>query len=235
MNKEEAAQFSRAVNLAQTGNKAAAHNTFSTLSTKHPDNILALLWFAYTSPSIGQAQGAISRATQLEPNNPNVLQAQSWFQSEMAKSKSVITPLTHAIKVTSTSLNEQPQTFTYSQKVPQPAYSQYESTLEASQPNGNGDFNTRFNQGVLQTQAGNKTQAYQELKAFARETSTKDANLLLWIAFTSPDLEEADISINMAEIQSPGNTNMSGAKSWLRMERLKATNNCALLGLRHSY
>jgi hypothetical protein len=218
MNQEDASQLSRAVNLAQTGHKEAAHNSFATLSAKYPANTLALLWLAFTSSAIGEARAAISRAAQLEPDNPDVRQAQSWLKAEMAKV--ALTPLAPGLQFSPINLNEPPPPL--SQSALQPTYSGYPLTFEASEPAR--DFNLRFNQAVRLAQAGNQTQAYQDLKQLARETGAQDSNLLLWLAFTSPDLEEAATAISMAETQSPGNPNISGAKGWLHQAKLKAAN-----------
>lgn len=78
-----------------------------------------------------------------------------------------------------------------------------------------------FTQAVQLAQAGQKSQAYTELKNLSRATGARDINLLLWIAFTSPDLEEAETAISMAEAKDPANSSVMSARNWLMQEKQK--------------
>lgn len=169
MSQEDAAEFSRAVNLAHTNDKATANAIFKGLASKYPANIMALLWVAFTAPTATESKSFITRAAQLEPKNPDVLKAQEWLESMT-----------------------------------------YES------------LNIRLTQAITLARGGNKIEAYQDLKALAKETNAKDANVLLWLAFTSPDLAESETAIQMAESQSPANPNIKQAREWLQQEKLRA-------------
>lgn len=175
MSQEDTTEFSRAVSLVRTGQKADAHAIFKTLAAKYPTDTSALLWFAFTAPALDEAKAAIAKAVELAPDKPDVQKAQAWLQAETAKT-----------------------------------------------PPPQEDFNIRLNRAIALAQAGSKTQAYQDLKGLAKESGAKDSNLLLWLAFTSPDLEEAETAINMAEGQDFANPNIDAARQWLRKEKQKA-------------
>jgi hypothetical protein len=84
----------------------------------------------------------------------------------------------------------------------------------------NSDELAQFNQAVALAQAGNKSAAYSQLKALARANGAKDYNLLLWLAFTTPDLAEAETAIDMADIAAgPGNPGVTAARNWLVQEK----------------
>jgi hypothetical protein len=86
----------------------------------------------------------------------------------------------------------------------------------------NADELTRFNQAIVLAQSGQKQLAYTQLKALAQVTGVKDYNLLLWIAFTTPDLEEAETAISMADVAAgSGNPSVISARSWLSQEKNK--------------
>lgn len=77
-----------------------------------------------------------------------------------------------------------------------------------------------LNQAVQLAQAGNKETAYQQLKQLSlTEANRSDVNLLLWLAFTSPHLEESEWAINSAVAIQPNNPHAASAWQWLETER----------------
>lgn len=79
----------------------------------------------------------------------------------------------------------------------------------------------KFNDAVALAQAGKKQEAYQRLKALSIATGAKDPSLLLWIAYTTSDLEEAETAIRMAEATNPNSQSVNAAYEWLRQQKLK--------------
>ncbi len=77
-----------------------------------------------------------------------------------------------------------------------------------------------FNQAVAMAQAGLKREAYAILTRLARYQSDS-SNLFLWIAFTSPDLNEARHMINKAGSIDPANPALETARYWLAAEEAK--------------
>ncbi len=71
-----------------------------------------------------------------------------------------------------------------------------------------------FNQAIMLAQSGDKSQAYNRLKAL-QPTYPQDVKLLLWIAFTSPSLDEARRSIELASLIEGGNPQVQQARQWL--------------------
>ena len=78
-----------------------------------------------------------------------------------------------------------------------------------------------FNQAVQLAQSGQREQAYAELKKLSIATGAKDTSLLLWLAFTSPDIDEAETAISMAETQDPASASVMSARNWLMQEKAK--------------
>jgi len=77
-----------------------------------------------------------------------------------------------------------------------------------------------FNQAVAMAQAGQKQQAYTILNELV--SRIKDSgNLYLWIAFTTPDMDEARYMINKAASIDPANPALGQAFNWLADEEAK--------------
>jgi hypothetical protein len=78
----------------------------------------------------------------------------------------------------------------------------------------------RFNQAVGLAQAGQKVQAQSILREL-NLSNPEDANLLLWMAFTSDNLADArNLLGNVARI-NPANPSLASAQSWLAAEEAK--------------
>jgi hypothetical protein len=77
-----------------------------------------------------------------------------------------------------------------------------------------------FNQAISMAQAGQKQVAYQQLKNLLPGNS-HEATLLLWIAFTAPDLREAEAFIGAAVAVAPGDPNLASAQQWLAGEKAR--------------
>jgi hypothetical protein len=75
-----------------------------------------------------------------------------------------------------------------------------------------------FKQAVAMAQAGKKQEAYADLIKLSRATGAKDSNLLLWVAFTTSDMAEAEAAIRMAQANEPGNSNLVQANEWYKNE-----------------
>lgn len=71
-------------------------------------------------------------------------------------------------------------------------------------------------QAIEMAQNGNKKEAYTELIKLSKVAGGKNPNLLLWIAFTTPDLDEAEAALNMVESLDPANPNLTGAREWYK-------------------
>ncbi len=76
----------------------------------------------------------------------------------------------------------------------------------------------RFQQGVDQAQTGQKAAAYATFTSLHNFNST-DPNLLLWLAFTSPDLAESERLLGQVARFDPQSASLPGAWQWLRTER----------------
>jgi hypothetical protein len=77
-----------------------------------------------------------------------------------------------------------------------------------------------FNNAVQLANSGNKPLAYQQLKAL-EPNNPQDTNLLLWLAFTSPDLNESGYLADRITAIEPTNSNLAGLRSWLEIEKAK--------------
>jgi very-short-patch-repair endonuclease len=73
-----------------------------------------------------------------------------------------------------------------------------------------------FHHAIKLANSGQKTNAYQQLIALYRVNNNQyDASLALWIAFTSPNLNEAEQAINWAASLAPNDPNVTSARNWL--------------------
>lgn len=90
MNSKDLATFNQAVQMAQNGQKQAAYEQLTALAWNSPNNSNILLWLAFTSPSLAEAQSSIERAALLEPHNSSLTSARSWLEGEKAKAPVVI-------------------------------------------------------------------------------------------------------------------------------------------------
>lgn len=77
-----------------------------------------------------------------------------------------------------------------------------------------------FDQVVALVQAGQRQEAYVQVKALAKMDPT-NTNLLLWLAFTTPDLNQAEMAINKVVVLNPFHPSIASAWEWLASERLK--------------
>jgi hypothetical protein len=73
---------------------------------------------------------------------------------------------------------------------------------------------TLLNEAIALAQHGEKLQAYTRLKTLLR-TNPKNLTLLLWIAFTAPDLTEADLALAKARLVDPNHPDLARARKWL--------------------
>lgn len=79
---------------------------------------------------------------------------------------------------------------------------------------------TQFNKAVELFNMGGKASAYQQIKRL-KEKYPDDPNLLLWLAFTTPDLKESEEAIQHLSLVDPSNPNLNSARSWLQSEKAK--------------
>ena len=84
----------------------------------------------------------------------------------------------------------------------------------------NAEYEIAFNQAVNMAKAGRKGEAYQQFKALEVGHS-KDANLQLWLAFTTPYSSEANSAIARAAKLDPFNPNIAQAREWLQTASFK--------------
>ncbi len=77
-----------------------------------------------------------------------------------------------------------------------------------------------FNQAVALAKGGYKEVAYSQLKALLNRYS-REPNLLLWVAFTSPTLEESEAAIRTAASLEPQSSTVASARQWLEKQQNK--------------
>lgn len=85
MNTSDLAKFERAVSLAQSGQKAAAYSQFKSLLQANQYYVKLLLWIAYTTPSMDEAEFALMKASMIEPENADVIRAFQWLDQMVAQ------------------------------------------------------------------------------------------------------------------------------------------------------
>ncbi len=80
-----AISFNEALTLAQAGKKLEAYQAFKALEATNPADFNLCLWLAFTAPTQQEAQRAVTRASQLNPDHPSVIQAREWLSQESRK------------------------------------------------------------------------------------------------------------------------------------------------------
>ncbi len=80
-----------------------------------------------------------------------------------------------------------------------------------------------FNQAVSLAQAGQKQDAYGQIKTLYYNYPD-NTDVLIWLAYTTPDSAEADWALNRATNIEPGNARVASARDWLAQEKAKQWN-----------
>lgn len=78
----------------------------------------------------------------------------------------------------------------------------------------------RLNEAIALAQTGRKDEAHHILADLA-SANPDDANLLLWLAFTSHDLAKAGFLLERVSQLDPANPSLPGARNWLAEEEPK--------------
>jgi hypothetical protein len=84
MNPIDVQTFNQAIAMAQAGQKQDAYGQIKSLYYNYPENTDVLLWMAYTTADLGEAEWAINRAATIAPGNGRVLQALEWLAKAKA-------------------------------------------------------------------------------------------------------------------------------------------------------
>ncbi len=71
-----------------------------------------------------------------------------------------------------------------------------------------------FKEAITLARAGQKERAYQDFKALHAHAA-ENVELLIWTAYTTPDLQEAALFIASAALLEPGNDDVVHAQRWL--------------------
>lgn len=75
-------------------------------------------------------------------------------------------------------------------------------------------YSDKLNQAIGLAQNGDKETAHNQLQALTATNST-DPNLLLWLAFTSPNRDKASQFLEQVKQVDPANPSLAGAQNWL--------------------
>ncbi|MEI7554744.1 hypothetical protein [Candidatus Chlorohelix sp.] len=84
-----------------------------------------------------------------------------------------------------------------------------------------------FNEAVSMAQSGMKETAYVVLNQLHKKYPA-DTHLMLWIAFTSPDILASKSFIRRAERLNPDNPDLPAARQWLQAEESKRVSGAAI-------
>lgn len=79
-----------------------------------------------------------------------------------------------------------------------------------------------FHQAINLANTGQKSSAYRQLITLYQQNNNHyDPNLALWLAFTTPDLNEAEQAIKWAASLAPNDPNVTSALNWLSAEKAR--------------
>src|SRR5947208_1791409 len=74
-------RLEQAAQLANADKRLEAAPFARQVLSTDPDNLPALLWLGYTSPTQVESEEAIARAYELQPQHPAVLKAVEWYNT----------------------------------------------------------------------------------------------------------------------------------------------------------
>ncbi len=81
----ELERFNQAISLAQSGSKQAARSIIVELLRSYPQDPNLLLWFAFTTADLTQAQLALVKVRVLDPANPALPEAETWLSQQQTE------------------------------------------------------------------------------------------------------------------------------------------------------
>ncbi len=84
-------------------------------------------------------------------------------------------------------------------------------------PSDDPEFKLALNKAISLAQSGQKGEAYQQLRGLAYY-HPQEVNLLLWLAFTAPTLDESRYCISQAQRLEPLNPSVAQAIIWLNKQ-----------------
>jgi hypothetical protein len=84
MNQLDQVAFNNAVKTAQNGQTAGAYLALKQLQNLYPKDVNLLLWLAFTTSDLKEAQNVINLAANVEPNNPSLDPARQWLSKKLA-------------------------------------------------------------------------------------------------------------------------------------------------------
>ena len=77
-----------------------------------------------------------------------------------------------------------------------------------------------YNQALSYSNTGYKSKAYNLLvNLYNSNQNQNDVNILIALAYTAPDVEEARTTLKQAAQLAPGNPEIDRAKNWLTTQR----------------
>ncbi len=85
---ETPASIEEVISLVSSGDKTGARRMVMLLLQRNPQDVIAMLWLAYTSTSIDEVEVILNRVLMLEPSNQKALEWQALIQQKHGQPKS---------------------------------------------------------------------------------------------------------------------------------------------------
>ncbi|MEI6044147.1 MAG: hypothetical protein WCS37_07125 [Chloroflexota bacterium] len=122
----------KVITLARSGNRAGAYSLVLELVKQQPDDILSLLWLAYTSDKVEEVEVVLHRVLSLDPHNQRALEWQTLIRQKQQRLRAGQTgplPPTPPVTISSKHLTVKP---TLSNSSPEPESRSYPLPVQPS-------------------------------------------------------------------------------------------------------
>ncbi|HEX8222023.1 MAG TPA: tetratricopeptide repeat protein [Chloroflexia bacterium] len=219
----------RGIAASEAGDKQTANEIFRQVAQQYPDNVEVWVWLGWSSSNMDEAEGAFTRAAELDPSNEEVSLGLRWVMSQRAaepRPPERDTPAPEPVQ--QTWQQEQPAAqsapaapvatattprFDLSPSAPP----QLEDDLPP-RPIPTRSVSEMLQQAIKTVQSGDKATAY---RMFEHILSVRagDPDIWVWLGGTSSSLEDAESAFRRAREIDPFNEKATLGLRWVSLRR----------------
>ena len=222
----------RGIAASEAGDKQTANAIFRQVAQQYPDNVEVWVWLGWSSSNMDEAEGAFTRAAELDPSNEEVALGLRWVMSQRAAEPPPPPAETPAPQpVQQTWQQEQPAAqvapTTSAASVSAASAPQFDLS-PSSPPLLEDDLPPRpiptrsvsemLQQAIKTVQSGDKATAY---RMFEHILSVRagDPDIWVWLGGTSSTLEDAESAFRRAREIDPFNEKATLGLRWVTLRR----------------
>ena len=214
----------RGIAASEAGDKQTANAIFKQVAEQYPDNVEVWVWLGWSSSNMDEAEGAFTRAAELDPTNEEVSLGLRWVMSQRAAEpppSSRERPAPEPGQQTRQQEQAAPATATAT-ATPQfnlspSAPLQLEDDLPP-RPVPARSVSEMLQLAIRTVQSGDKATAY---RMFEHILSVRagDPDIWVWLGGTSNTLEDAESAFRRAREIDPFNEKATLGLRWVTLRR----------------